>query len=242
MENQIVIKPTTVSTTLKIALQENNLIALNEATEKLSVESICDSIANDRKVKHELQSVDAEGKSIKAYLKENPDQEENYQVILQELRDKRGELIKHQPIESLAVGRKINGEAHFKTIQLLIIQTVKSFNVGKSMTGEQAIQLSMDIQREYYNLTIEDLVVCFRNGRSGHYGKVYDRLDGAVFMDWLQIYHKERFDIMDNRRQSEHEQNKSWGDSSRDSGATVDTEYQKFKLQYGSTVQKTDKV
>ena len=58
------------------------------------------------------------------------------------------------------------------------------FNLERQMTLPQ-IEMTIDIIKEnFYYFSGEDFSKCFRAAMSGKYGKIYNRLDGAVIMDW----------------------------------------------------------
>ena len=74
----------------------------------------------------------------------------------------------------------------------IIIDVVMFFNVGKIMNDNQAAQTADLIIEEYYFLKPDDFKLCFNRAKKGLYGKVYDRIDGAVILEWLGRYEKER--------------------------------------------------
>jgi len=60
------------------------------------------------------------------------------------------------------------------------------------MTNRQIGMLAGTIFSEYYYLTIADFKVCFRNGILGYYGKLFDRFDIMIVLDWIETYLQER--------------------------------------------------
>lgn len=71
-------------------------------------------------------------------------------------------------------------------------EVVNFFNVGKTMNADQ-VAVTVDLILETYGyMKIEDLKLCFRNAMLGRYGKQYDRLDGAIILEWLRMYDNER--------------------------------------------------
>ena len=55
------------------------------------------------------------------------------------------------------------------------------------------IQMTIEIIEEtFYYFSPEDFRKCFRGAMAGKYGKVYNRLDGAVIMEWLRAYDIEK--------------------------------------------------
>lgn len=92
------------------------------------------------------------------------------------------------------------GDVHTKAIlTLFIIDAIKFFNVGKSMSDEQVAQTIILIQDDYWMLKPEDFKLCFDNAKKGKYGKVYDRIDGQVILEWLHNYLLARLDFSEQR-------------------------------------------
>jgi predicted transcriptional regulator len=58
---------------------------------------------------------------------------------------------------------------------------------------EMTIEL---IQENFYYFSPDDFRKCFRGAMSGKYGKIYNRLDGAVIMEWLRAYDIERTELI----------------------------------------------
>lgn len=107
-------------------------------------------------------------------------------------------------------------------ICLLIIDLQKFFDTKRSMDEEQIVEIAEMIVGEYRNLYVLDLAFCFKQGKLGKYGKVYDRLDGGIILDWVREWDKKRVEMIIDRRESEHRQHKSWGGGgSRSSSETL---------------------
>ncbi len=60
------------------------------------------------------------------------------------------------------------------------------------MGAEQVKQTVELIIEDYKHLKPEDFKACFNNAKKGHYGKLFDRLDGQIIMQWLCEYDNER--------------------------------------------------
>lgn len=90
--------------------------------------------------------------------------------------------------------KKEYGDVHTKAIlTIIIIDVIKFFNVGKSMSNVQVAQTIELIQQEYWMLKPEDFKLCFNNAKKGLYGQVYDRIDGQVILSWIQKHIENRF-------------------------------------------------
>jgi hypothetical protein len=90
----------------------------------------------------------------------------------------------------------------------ILVDVVLFFNVGKSMDEQQVVETTKMILSEYYFLKPEDFKVCFDRAKKGYYGKLYDRLDGSIIMEWLNKYIDERAEVAENESRELHEQAK----------------------------------
>lgn len=73
-------------------------------------------------------------------------------------------------------------------LYFIVNDLVNFFNVGKTMNASQIQQTVALIRETYPYLTIEDFKICFTNAKKGLYGKLYDRIDGQIILDWLDRY------------------------------------------------------
>lgn len=85
-------------------------------------------------------------------------------------------------------------------LNILVVDAVLFFNVGKSMDADQVKQTVQLILEEYYYFKPEDFKLCFKKAMKGHYGKVYDRIDGPVIFEWLNQHDFERTQIVEEVR------------------------------------------
>lgn len=77
-------------------------------------------------------------------------------------------------------------------IKIWIINLVEFLNIGKNMKDEQITETAEMIFDDYVYLTLADISLVFKRAKRGYYGKVYDRLDGQIILDWFSQYHDER--------------------------------------------------
>lgn len=88
-----------------------------------------------------------------------------------------------------------NGEVFTAALMVNMISDVVMFlNVGKSMNEDQVKTTASMIIKDFNFLRVEDFKLCFDNLKKGKYGKQYDRLDGQVFFNALDIYVNDRAD------------------------------------------------
>lgn len=101
------------------------------------------------------------------------------------------------PTPSLGMFSKIinNGD---DIVIALITETLTDlnsfFNLPDNgyMTPSQIQETAKMIFKDYNALKIEDIRVCFGNGKKGHYGQLYARIDGQIIMMWLSQYSTDR--------------------------------------------------
>lgn len=65
-------------------------------------------------------------------------------------------------------------------------------NAGKSFSKEQLNQTADLIMMAYSNLHMTDFKLFFNKCKLGHYGKIFDVLDGQILLGWLLEYKNER--------------------------------------------------
>lgn len=98
------------------------------------------------------------------------------------------------------------GEAIAKAfVTSIVTDLVLSFNVGKTMNPHQVVDVVEIIQRDYYYLKPSELKYCFDNAKKGHYGQLYDRIDGSIIFDWIERYLDERMNVVISNNEKIHE-------------------------------------
>lgn len=114
------------------------------------------------------------------------------------------------PELTIGMIRQETGEVGARAVlSLLVAEVVSFFNVGKTMNDKQIAQTCDLIMDIYHYLKPEDFKLCFRNAMLRKYGKLYDRLDGSVILDWLATYVMQRNDAapLTPQQQAEKERN-----------------------------------
>jgi hypothetical protein len=89
---------------------------------------------------------------------------------------------------ALSTFRRQNEEDLFNNLETLIIRLSLSFNVGKNIESWQVADIATDLYQKYHYFSLEEFILVLKKGRSGEFGKTYDRLDGAIIMDWFEKY------------------------------------------------------
>jgi hypothetical protein len=101
---------------------------------------------------------------------------------------------------TIASIRKEAGLAQLQALlTIIVIDLVEFFNVGKTMNEKQVVQTVKLIIDEFYYLKPDDFKLCFDMAKKGKLGKVYDRIDGAVIMEWLNNYVRDRMEFFEQR-------------------------------------------
>lgn len=71
------------------------------------------------------------------------------------------------------------------------------------------ISITCDLILERFgNYKIQDFQICFRKAMAGDYGKLYNRIDGAIILEWLNTYDAERTEEIVKLREREHVETK----------------------------------
>ncbi len=84
--------------------------------------------------------------------------------------------------------KSIDADDAFQAICLAITATCQYFNIGKNMNSTQVNMTAELILEIYWHFRIEEILLVFKKAMIGSYGKVFDRIDGAVIMDWISQY------------------------------------------------------
>jgi len=99
--------------------------------------------------------------------------------------------------KSLAYIKKYEGIESVKRILTNSIDQLQTyFSLERIMTPYQVEMTTELIEETFYYFSPDDFRKCFRGAMSGKYGKIYNRLDGAVIMEWLRAYDIERTEII----------------------------------------------
>lgn len=83
-----------------------------------------------------------------------------------------------------------NEERLTDTLQLMIINLVEYYKTSEIMGKDMIYEIALRIVLTFGGLTLEDIALCFHQAKSGQIGngKIYNRIDGGVIMEWLNHY------------------------------------------------------
>jgi hypothetical protein len=109
-----------------------------------------------------------------------------------------------------------------------ITKALSNFNLRVGMNADQVLELAyalIDSSAED-QLAFEDIMLFLDGMPRFKYGKVYDRMDMPTFFEMLEVYREQRHQAFISKRDENHSQYKSMGDSNR---MTLDTEKESFR-------------
>ena len=112
--------------------------------------------------------------------------------------------------------RKAYGnDTSLELLARLIKDQSEFFNLVENISDKQAVDIADLLFGEYANVTIEDIVICFRYAKTGKpgYEKPMSRLDGRVIFNWINEYLNEKIERIELIRSNEaHELKQELGD------------------------------
>lgn len=105
---------------------------------------------------------------------------------------------------SISLVRKVSPESLEIVSDVLLMNMLKYVSVGKTFEPEMLPLIQHSIFKKYYYLTLEEYAYVLRMGAAGEYGKIYDRIDLNVIMNWFEIYDtKERMAVVSKAKHNE---------------------------------------
>lgn len=114
------------------------------------------------------------------------------QAINYSVKDVAEIALNYKPSSLLKLTKEYGGRRTIDAICLRIIEVLEWFNVKRSMNEAQIELAAQMIYSDFKHFNMYDIVVCFRGGMRGQYGKVLDRIDGSVLFEWLVKYDIDR--------------------------------------------------
>jgi len=114
------------------------------------------------------------------------------------------QAIKHDSIDLARIRKEGGKELMTSVLSAIIGETAVFFSIKNQITPNQIKQTCEMIAERYYYLKLSDLKLCFFRGRMGDYGKVYDRMDGGVILDWIAQYNEARMRTSESLSQENH--------------------------------------
>lgn len=85
----------------------------------------------------------------------------------------------------------ITTEAHREVIAEMLLELNEFSNVSRKMTMPQIVETVRMLLQQYSNLTLQEYQVFFNRIRAGHYGQLYESLDGIKVMAFMREFYEE---------------------------------------------------
>ncbi len=102
-------------------------------------------------------------------------------------------IASNSPVMGMLTKIVNNGDVMVKALLVHAITELNKFlNFQNIMNTAQIAETALMILSDYNSLKIEDIRVCFDNGKKGHYGQLFGRMDGQIIMLWLAQYSTDR--------------------------------------------------
>lgn len=130
----------------------------------------------------------------------------NYETCVQAItvRSVNDILVSENP--SLAALKVADPILPYDVLVTLINDYLDFLSIGKTMSGQQVISTAKLMLEDYSLLKPDDFVLFFNRCKKGHYGTIYDRMDGAQLFEWLEKYMYDRDTEIETIRQIEQKQ------------------------------------
>lgn len=119
---------------------------------------------------------------------------------LEELQEKLSEMAVRTPAHAIksnfpSVGRlkREYGDTKVKAVLVdLLVDFIEFINVGKTFNASQVTQTVQMMQEYFPHFNLADLKLFFDKMKLGHFGSFYDRMDGQLILEKMDVYNQDR--------------------------------------------------
>jgi hypothetical protein len=113
------------------------------------------------------------------------------------------EILKN-PGQQLSVIKKEQGEQRIiDYLQIKILQINEFVSVARPMSAENITKTAGMILEDFWYLTVKDIEFIFSEAEKGHYGQLYETLNGQKIYSWFDIHFNSRCDICEEQTEAE---------------------------------------
>lgn len=92
---------------------------------------------------------------------------------------------------------------------MLILNDLRFFFMVDNMITDRGLQsTTMLIISSYGSLTLEEVAMCMQQAKSGEFGQLFNRLDGAIIIGWLKTYTTQKMERLKEKHQVAQAQSK----------------------------------
>ena len=95
-------------------------------------------------------------------------------------------------IRTLAELAKRDEDGLLDDLEYLLLDTIKYMDVPKAGILEYTRELALEISQDHKGFAMEDVMLCLQRAKDGHYGELYNRIDGQVVKRWLRQYAEDK--------------------------------------------------
>ncbi|WP_085472948.1 hypothetical protein [Sphingobacterium psychroaquaticum] len=95
-------------------------------------------------------------------------------------------------LPSIAKIRKEDPEIATMVVAEFITDLVEFLNVGKIMNASQVSQTALYTLQYFPHFNLADLKLFFDKMKLGHFGSFYDRMDGQLILEKMEVYNQDR--------------------------------------------------
>lgn len=104
--------------------------------------------------------------------------------------------------------RTAGTESIQKFIEYELIKLSALVNVVNNLKPHQIVFTAETIIENYPAESLEDIVLCFRRGAMGYYGKIYHQLDTSTIMGWMAEHIDEKCNYLEKGTKATQEEEK----------------------------------
>lgn len=136
-------------------------------------------------------------------------------------------------VQTLAVLNKIDRTSTEKCLMVLINDLRLYFQFDNMISTDGIKSICPMIIAEYPGLSLEEITICFSQAKKGHYGELYNRLDGFTIFKFLKTYSQAKIERIKIRQDNQYRQNKysSTRENSASRGQLLSIAYAAVDLQ-----------
>ena len=182
---------------------KGNVAELVKYSVELTKTDIDIELASKTELKEDLERLRSEWKWLKSQDETKGDKEQMLQEIEQKAQTIKDQLAEIPNYLSIAEMDKEEPDRLRARVLVMVNNLANFLNIGKNIHEMQLQEIVETLCQEAKGLVLEDLLKMLHLAKTGYYGDIYDRLDGALILSWLRKYKEERRQRIMARNQSQ---------------------------------------
>jgi hypothetical protein len=211
---------------------KNVEIAISEYAIGLSATILFKNEQQHKSIKSDLDTLQ---NSLRFYqsseAKEIADKERLIDVIKQEIAQKQEVLASVPKAEKIRDLIQVSAQEKEAVIEQLIILNVwlmTQLNLTQALTANQNEMIALTILDRFSSLSIEEVMICYKEAVAGKYGKIFNRIDVAVVSEWLSSFVQQKQNRLADINYSKHSSSKD----AKEQSVVDNSEFNNFKIKY----------